>query len=204
MNNGRYQLFPDLSLKKNLVILNRNTSKDLNLNKFVILFLLILSACSSLSKEECQKTNFSQRGQEDGRQGYSGSRFEDYLQECREHGVGIADSHTDYLQGLKLGLKDYCTYENGYRLGNRGKEQHPECQEMSEVFVRGYKKGFADFETQREREAAIKRIVIRHGTKTCNSPMDCVKDGVQGNCVPESAYVASIKERVYVNICRYW
>lgn len=191
--------------------------------------LLILSACATLSKEDCTSINWRERGQQDGSSGESTAQFNIYQQQCQEHGVSIPKAN--YLQGHKEGLKTFCNYNNGYKNGEEGTEPMKECEPIGVTFMKGYHKGFEVFiaKKQDERKKEIKAKVVediikRYGSKECTFNSDCEKDGdcsfgkcrhngdactfnsdckVEGDCVSESQYVSEINESVYVRVCEY-
>lgn len=81
--------------------------------------LLLLNACASLDKEECQTVNWGELGRADGAKGYSSTRLGDHVKACREY--GIEPNAQSYQAGREEGLRVYCTEDNAFKAG---KENH--------------------------------------------------------------------------------
>ena len=107
------------------------------------LFLLILvgaSSCATMDKSECLQADWRMIGMEDGSAGrqlsYIGTRRKD----CAEHGV--TPNLEQYNIGRNEGLKQFCTYQNGYRHGSNGNSNTDVCQGgLQGAYVDGYNKG---------------------------------------------------------------
>lgn len=198
-----------------------------------IVLLTVLTSCASLTQEDCNNTNWTQKGELDGSNGKSLAKFSNYQQQCREHGVVI--SKANYRQGYILGLRKFCSYKSGYELGLDGSDPLNECNKISPSFTKGYEEGFREFqmiarrrrleeEKELEREKAIERILSSYNSAKCTFDSDCSKDGdcdfnkcrhdgstctfnseckIRGNCSNESTYVSSLNEWVGVNVCKY-
>ena len=103
--------------------------------------LLILSACSSISKEECLAADWYSIGVEDGAKGYDMSRIGNYRKDCAE--VGVAPDAEQYNQGRLVGLESFCTYDRGYSEGKRGASNRNVCPQgnLQADFMEGYNDG---------------------------------------------------------------
>jgi len=103
--------------------------------------LLILSACSSISKEECLAADWYSIGMEDGAKGYDMSRIGNYRKDCAE--VGVAPDAEQYSQGRLVGLESFCTYDRGYSEGKRGASNRSVCPpgDLQADFMEGYNAG---------------------------------------------------------------
>jgi hypothetical protein len=87
--------------------------------------ILVLSGCSSMSKNECLTVDWRTIGYEDGVDGYPADRIAEHRKSCAKYGVG-----TDlalYQQGREQGLQEYCKPANGYRVGARGASYPSVC-----------------------------------------------------------------------------
>src|SRR6476620_8695628 len=82
------------------------------------LLMLVTSACSTMSKEECLAVDWRTIGYEDGVAGYSGDRISQHRKACAKYGVQT--DLNQYQAGRAQGLREYCKPANGYRLGSRG------------------------------------------------------------------------------------
>lgn len=151
----------------------------------VLIFIMIsgiITGCSSISKEDCQKANWLEKGKSDALRGFSEPRHERYRKDCSEHGLGV-DSKK-YISGYNTGLKLYCTYRNGYKLGKKGYGSHPYCEKTSSDF----KKGLADARAEIKKAKAMKeeRKRLRAQLLTLNNGQVCPPDGIcrtEGKCL---------------------
>ena len=91
----------------------------------MLAILMVLAGCASLGKEECLNADWRTIGYEDGTRGYSGSRIASHRKACAKHGV--TPDLDQYEEGRLLGLREYCTPRNGYRLGTMGKGYNGVC-----------------------------------------------------------------------------
>jgi hypothetical protein len=106
----------------------------------ILALVLLVSGCSSLSKEDCLDKNWFQLGQEDAMSGVSEPKTADYRRDCSQHGIQIKSM--DYLKGFESGLKKFCTYSNGLYRGEAGEDNHSLCEEANPEYKRGYVVGF--------------------------------------------------------------
>lgn len=111
---------------------------------------ILLSACESISSEECLAADWYSLGVEDGAKGYSLSRLGAYRKDCAE--VGVAPDAEMYSQGRMVGLESFCTYERGYADGKRGAGNRAVCPPgpMEAEFTQGYNDGRYVYETNRK------------------------------------------------------
>lgn len=89
--------------------------------RFLFLFITVLltASCTSYFKrQECEKTNWFDYGQ---RVAERGQWFESdsYLNECRKAEADISSSQLDL--GFKAGREKYCSKENAFALGRKGR-----------------------------------------------------------------------------------
>lgn len=78
----------------------------------------LLSACATLSRNECVTADWQTIGLEDGSKGYPVNRIGDHRKACAEHGV--TPDLESYQTGHANGLRLYCVPRNGYQVGKRG------------------------------------------------------------------------------------
>ena len=99
-----------------------------------------MQGCATLNQSECQAANWEIIGLEDGSAGRASSYLGQHRSACAEY--GIAPDLNAYLKGHKQGLNQYCSYQGGYSLGERGSSFNSVCPgaEYPE-FSRGYQRG---------------------------------------------------------------
>lgn len=102
--------------------------------------LLILSACASLSAEECLAADWYTIGVEDGSRGQPVSRVGAHRKACAE--VGVQPDMVRYNDGRAFGLQSFCTRERGYAEGESGRSYRGVCPpHLEPVFMQGYLAG---------------------------------------------------------------
>ncbi|MFC4655005.1 DUF2799 domain-containing protein [Rheinheimera marina] len=110
--------------------------------KHLLLLLPVLSlvACSSISQQECQLGDWFAIGKTDAQQGIEASKFRSYQQECAKH--GLSSDFQAYQQGHAAGAIEFCQYDNGVLWGQQGKSFNPLCSGALETEFRlGYERG---------------------------------------------------------------
>lgn len=122
--------------------------------------LLILSACASLSEEECLAADWYAIGVEDGSRGQDMSRVGAHRKACAEY--GIAPDVALYEQGRARGLENFCTRERGYYQGEHGYRYSGVCPAHLEgMFMQGYLAGQEVYRTKqniRRLEGDLKKV----------------------------------------------
>lgn len=86
---------------------------------------IVLSACASLTQEQCETGNWSSIGYTDGVDGRAESYINQHRDACDE--FGITPDVNAWLVGRTEGLKQYCTRPNAYTIGRSGSEMNPVC-----------------------------------------------------------------------------
>ena len=101
---------------------------------------LLLSACASMDKAQCVNANWYAIGLEDGGQGRTLDRLGERRRACAE--FGVQPDGERYAAGRNEGLKSFCTYDRGYRVGRGGNAYNGVCPEPAATdFVAGYQRG---------------------------------------------------------------
>ncbi len=126
-----------------------------------IAFTCVISACASTTvstqsggTSHCNKADWQQIGHKIGSSGKPVRLFNSLKDDC--DGKIAETARASYLEGYREGIKEYCTYENGFSLGEQGKEGVMKCPlELREGFDKGYKIAFTALQKQKEE---IKRI----------------------------------------------
>ncbi len=115
----------------------------------LVVCLTVLSACASLSEEECLAADWYGIGVEDGARGQPMSRIGSHRKACAE--VGVAPDVTAYNEGRLVGLQSFCTRERGYSEGERGARYSGVCpQHLEPAFMQGYLAGQDVYRTKKE------------------------------------------------------
>lgn len=117
----------------------------LNLIKHLFIFssiTLLISACSTMNKNECLNADWRTIGYSDGSRGYKAGRIGDHRSACAEYGV--RPSLNAYNTGREQGLGQYCTPTTGYNKGLSGHRYNGVCANHNERdFVEALNYGLA-------------------------------------------------------------
>ena len=90
-----------------------------------IAFLPLLASCASLSEDSCRIGDWSAIGYRDGANGQLISYINEHREACAEYGV-TPDVEV-WARARLDGLQEYCTAENAYDIGRRGRDFSPVC-----------------------------------------------------------------------------
>ncbi len=105
-----------------------------------LLLTLLLAGCATMDKSECREADWMIVGLEDGAKGRPLSYISRHRKSCAEYGV--SPDLARYKRGHGDGLKQFCTPENGYRIGRAGRSYDNVCPTMlSGQFLAGYQTG---------------------------------------------------------------
>jgi len=85
---------------------------------FLMLLLLVLSGCKSMSESECKVADWGRVGVNDGARGEPERRLAAYTDDCGK--IGVVPNAQAYRQGWDVGIKRFCTAANGWREGVEG------------------------------------------------------------------------------------
>jgi hypothetical protein len=106
---------------------------------------LLISACSTLSQEECMVAQWQIIGHEDGVEGRDPSYISNHRKACAEY--GIAPDLEEYRTGYQKGLLLYCVEYNGFNQGKNGADYRGVCPtHLEQDFLHGYNQGYAIYE----------------------------------------------------------
>jgi hypothetical protein len=112
----------------------------LRLTVLLPVLVLLMSACASLSEDECRYADWQTIGFQDGSRGYPADRIGSHRKACAEHGV--MPDMAAYQQGRDQGLVHYCTAANGVKTGRSGHSYRGVCPaELQADFQIGYSLG---------------------------------------------------------------
>lgn len=108
---------------------------------------LLLSACASMSTQECLTANWQEQGYRDGRMGYPMTRLEDHREACFK--VGVTPNTTQYQQGRATGIQEYCTPANAIYEGRHGRSYRNACpMALERTFLSYYERGYWVYQTE--------------------------------------------------------
>ncbi len=106
----------------------------------IVSAVLVLGACSTMSREECLVSDWQAVGFEDGARGNSADRIGQHRKACADYGV--TPDLAAYRRGRDEGLQHYCTPQNGFNLGSSGGTYAGVCPEaMASEFSTAYGEG---------------------------------------------------------------
>lgn len=91
----------------------------------VVIFMLSLAGCATLSEEECLAGDWVSIGAADGAAGRMETVLSEHAKACGE--VGVAPDEAAWRRGYEDGLIRYCTPQNAYEQGRMGQSLRPVC-----------------------------------------------------------------------------
>lgn len=90
-----------------------------------LVLLLFLTACASLTEEECRAADWSRIGLRDGAEGRGTDHIEAHRRACA--GIGVSPDAEAWLRGRERGLRFYCTPTKAYEVARDGRTLRPGC-----------------------------------------------------------------------------
>jgi hypothetical protein len=106
----------------------------------VMICMVVLAGCATLSEEECLTADWYSIGYEDGANGQATTRIGSHREACAKHGV--TPDLRDYQDGYDEGLLIFCTARNGFNRARTGYEYNGICPPSLEPeFLDGYEAG---------------------------------------------------------------
>lgn len=101
---------------------------------------LLLGGCATMNESECLNADWQVIGLADGAAGRLPSYIQKHQSACAKHNV--TPDLVAYRQGHAEGLHEYCTNENGFRIGRSGAGYNGVCPEdLAQPFLDGYDVG---------------------------------------------------------------
>lgn len=101
----------------------------------LLLPLLFMVACASISEDQCRAGNWNAIGFNDGKAGRSPDYLANHIEACAE--AGITPDRAEWQAGRAQGLQLYCTPDHAYDLGRSGKPVANVCPvAMTRMLVR--------------------------------------------------------------------
>lgn len=106
----------------------------------ILLLVLFITGCATLSESECIHGDWYEIGQSDGRYGYKVSRVDKHRKACQKANTNV--DFDAYMMGRKDGLQYYCTAQNGFDAGLNGRYYNKVCPiELERNFLEHYSYG---------------------------------------------------------------
>lgn len=99
--------------------------RQLALGSSVFGSIYLLAGCATLSKQECLVGDWQAIGYNDGVAGYHSDRLASHTKACAK--ASVAPDYQAWERGRKLGLQQYCTINNAYNIGRRGRQLNNVC-----------------------------------------------------------------------------
>lgn len=113
------------------------------------LAILFTSGCATMNKAECTSADWYSIGFEDGAKGKQASRIGSHRKACAKHGI-VPDFQL-YTRGRDKGLVQWCTPNNGYQQGLKGKRPTGVCPDnLAPAFEEALLNGRVIFTAQKE------------------------------------------------------
>lgn len=101
---------------------------------------LLVSGCATMSEDQCMAGDWGGKGYQDGLNGRQEERLEDHAKACGKYGV--APNPQAYFSARDQGLRTYCRWENGFRVGRSGGSYYGVCTSAEERdFIPAYSDG---------------------------------------------------------------
>ncbi len=106
----------------------------------LVVSMALMSACASMSADECAVSDWRAIGYEDGARGYTADRLGQHRKACAKH--GYAPDLDDYRSGRDEGLREFCQPSRGFNLGSGGGQYYGVCASDQEpYFLDAYRRG---------------------------------------------------------------
>src|SRR5690606_10220392 len=124
---------------------------------FVFGFVVVLSGCATMNKNECRNADWDLIGFEDGSGGYALDRVGEHRKACAK--VDVVPDMTAYERGHAKGARQYCTSERGYREGVNGGNYRGICPaDLAPEFTRAYRDGQNLYAVKRQMNATASAL----------------------------------------------
>ena len=106
----------------------------------LIVVLLALAGCNTLTKSQCRSTNWTQLGYHDAMVGFPVSRLQKHQKACMKADITADD--VAYKNGYKVGARIYCKPQSAFSKGRDGMPYFGICTDrQEEIFLPVYRVG---------------------------------------------------------------
>ncbi len=108
--------------------------------KVLLLILLFLGGCTTMKKGDCENRKWKVQGYKDAMKGFPSSHYQNQKKACMKFNIRVNKDR--YMEGFNKGIRDFCTYKNGYEFGLKGKRYDDSCpKQLEDDFFKGYVAG---------------------------------------------------------------
>lgn len=106
----------------------------------VILLAAGLTGCASMSEQECLTADWHDQGMREALAGKPRTALNDDREACAK--VGVVPDEARYMAGYAVGIRQFCTPENGAQWGLAGRSYQNSCPaDLQQGFVNQYRDG---------------------------------------------------------------
>lgn len=161
-----------------------------------------LSACATMSGDECLTSDWEAIGFEDGSQGYGAKRLSNHRKACAKHGV--TPDFSAYQTGHEQGLENYCQPSRAFNIGANGGSYNGVCAAHHEAdFIDAYNSGHHLYDLKSRVNSANSQI--NYKTRSLENNEELIKDSgvalIAANTTTEDRVriVADLKELAEAN-----
>ncbi len=128
----------------------------------IIMAIMLLVGCASLSPKECQQADWYLIGLTDAQKGYAKVRIDEHRKACAK--VQVTPDVFTYQRGHEKGQKTFCTTANGFAQGSAGAQYQGVCEGfLAEDFLRGYRDGQELYQARSRVDQLYRDIENYHG-----------------------------------------
>lgn len=118
----------------------------------------LVTACASLSKDECLNADWHLIGFEDGSSGHALDRVGRHRKACAS--VNVVPDIGRYETGHEKGARQYCTRARGYAEGVKGAAYYGICPlDLVDEFLQAYRDGQALYQVDKQLDELMSAIV---------------------------------------------
>ncbi len=108
----------------------------------------LLGSCATMSEDQCLAGDWGGKGYQDGLNGRAPERLDDHAKACAK--FGVTPNPTAYYLARDQGLRTYCRWENGFRVGRAGSTYNGVCTPAEESdFLPAYEDGVRVYQAER-------------------------------------------------------
>lgn len=121
------------------------------------LMIVGVSGCATLNEDQCSVTDWQQLGQSDGARGLSPDRIASHREACSKFNIPV--DAPAWQAGWQVGIRQYCTFENGVEIGERGTLGSNFCPaDQVEDFRLGNRAGKSVADARSQRDATEREV----------------------------------------------
>lgn len=127
----------------------------MQLRSFLLCLAALLTACASMSPEECRHADWLEVGRSDAQRGQTPDHLARHRKSCAKAGYPVNAER--YYSGYQRGLVDYCNATTAFRAARSGHPKPIQCRDaavQSADFTRAYQYGLR----VRDTDAAIQAL----------------------------------------------